>query len=90
MNCGKKYFEYDETNPTHRDAKALRQYLLSTEMKNALDTIPPTHALNTITVEFVFQLKRSGSMQHALGRQHPIHGEIQLTITEQTLKAQKA
>lgn len=43
--------EFDESNETHREAKALRQYLLSTEMENALDSHPPSHALNTISMD---------------------------------------
>ncbi|PWQ96548.1 formylglycine-generating enzyme family protein [Leucothrix pacifica] len=43
--------EVDQENETHREAKALREYLLSTEVRNAVESVPPSHALNTITPE---------------------------------------
>ena len=41
--------EMDAENATHREARELREYLLSTEIVDAVESVPPSHALNTIT-----------------------------------------
>ena len=43
--------EMDEENETHREARELREYILSTEIADAAQSVPPSHALNTITPE---------------------------------------
>lgn len=43
--------EMDENNETHREARELREYLLSTEIDLAAESVPPSHALNTISQE---------------------------------------
>lgn len=41
----------DTDNETHREARELKEYLLSTEIDAAVRSVPPSHALNTITPE---------------------------------------
>ena len=43
--------EMDADNETHSEARELREYLLSTEIAIAEQSIPPSHALNTISPE---------------------------------------
>lgn len=43
--------EMDAENETHREARELREYILSTEIVAAEKSVPPSHALNTISPE---------------------------------------
>lgn len=43
--------EMDAENDTHREAREIREYILSTEAIAAERSVPPSHALNTITPE---------------------------------------
>jgi len=43
--------EFDPNNPTHVEARDLRQYLLNNEIQKALETVPPERELNFISEE---------------------------------------
>lgn len=43
--------EFDPNNPTHVEAKELRHYLISNEIQEAVESVPPSNALKIVSEE---------------------------------------